>query len=49
MAEPGYPESQAFPVGEVLATVVNEEWHHHVYANRDLAMLESRAGLTPQN
>lgn len=40
--EPGYPESESYPVGEVLGTIVNEEWQHHVYANRDLAVLEVR-------
>jgi len=42
VTEPGYPQPASYPVGEVLATIVNEEWHHHVYANRDLAVLEAR-------
>ena len=42
VTEPGYPEPDAYPVVEVLGTIVNEEWHHHVYANRDLATLEER-------
>lgn len=41
---PGYPQVGAFPVRDILSTIVNEEWHHHVYANRDLAVLESRVG-----
>ena len=42
VTEPGYPESEAFPVRRVVGCIVNEEWHHHVYATRDLAVLESR-------
>lgn len=42
VTEPGYPRPQAFPVDEVLLTILNEEWQHHVYANRDLAVLETR-------
>ena len=37
--EPGYPESASFPVRRCLATVVNEEWLHREYAERDLASL----------
>jgi uncharacterized damage-inducible protein DinB len=39
---PGYPPPRAYPVLEVLQTVVNEEWQHHSYAVRDLAVLEAR-------
>jgi uncharacterized damage-inducible protein DinB len=42
VTEPGYPQPESYPVGEVMATIVNEEWHHHVYASRDLAVLEAR-------
>jgi uncharacterized damage-inducible protein DinB len=42
VTEPGYPEPDSYPVVEVLGTIVNEEWHHHVYANRDLTVLEAR-------
>jgi uncharacterized damage-inducible protein DinB len=48
VAGPGYPRGEEFPVAEVLATIVNEEWWHHVYANRDLAVLESRAAAGHQ-
>jgi hypothetical protein len=41
--EPGYPESVAFPVRRCLKTVVNEEWLHREYAERDLAVLEARS------
>ena len=42
VTEPGYPESEAFPVRRVVGCIVNEEWHHHTYATRDLAVLEAR-------
>ena len=43
VVEPGYPESRAYPVGDVVGCIVNEEWYHHQYATRDLAVLEKRA------
>jgi hypothetical protein len=43
VTEPGYPESEAFPVRRVLMTILNEEWWHRRFAERDLAVLESRA------
>jgi uncharacterized damage-inducible protein DinB len=39
----GWPPPDAYPVAEVFGVVVNEEWHHRRYAERDLAVLESRA------
>jgi hypothetical protein len=39
---PGYPPAHAFPVRECLLTVLNEEWEHRLYAERDLAVLETR-------
>lgn len=41
--EPGYPESESFPVRRCLGAVVNEEWLHREYAERDLAALERRS------
>ena len=41
MTEPGYPESRDFPVPTCVGCIVNEEWYHHQYAIRDLAVLES--------
>jgi hypothetical protein len=41
--EPGYPESESFAVRRCLRTVVNEEWAHREYAERDLARLEGRS------
>lgn len=37
---PGWPPPQSFPVRECLLVVLNEEWHHRKYAERDLAALE---------
>lgn len=40
---PGWPdEGETFPVRECLLIVLNEEWWHRVYAERDLAVLEER-------
>ena len=41
--EPGYPESEAFVVRRCLGTVLDEEWMHRTYAERDLAVLENRS------
>jgi len=38
----GWPFDADFPVGPCLATVVNEEWHHRRYAERDLDALITR-------
>jgi uncharacterized damage-inducible protein DinB len=37
---PGWPPPDSYPVSEVLSVVLNEEWHHRRYAERDLAALE---------
>ena len=39
---PGYPPAGRYPVRRCLRAVVNEEWLHRLYAERDLAVLESR-------
>ena len=40
---PGWPdEGETFPVRQCLLIVLNEEWHHRMYAERDLAVLEQR-------
>jgi uncharacterized damage-inducible protein DinB len=40
---PGWPpEGETFPVRECLLVVLNEEWHHRMYAERDLTVLEER-------
>lgn len=40
--EPGWPQMKDFPFKECLRVVVNEEWEHRLYADRDLTKLESR-------
>ena len=37
---PGYPDAGRYPVAECLRTVLNEEWEHRLYAERDLDVLE---------
>ena len=39
---PGYPVSRSYPVRRCLLAVVHEEWEHRLFAERDLAVLESR-------
>ena len=39
---PGYPPAGSYPVRRCLRAVVNEEWLHRLYAERDLAVLEQR-------
>ena len=48
-AGPGWPrEGATFPVRECLLIILNEEWEHRLYAERDLAILEVRgAGSDP--
>ena len=38
---PGWPRPMSYPVCECLLIVLNEEWHHRLYAERDLAALEA--------
>jgi uncharacterized damage-inducible protein DinB len=40
---PGWPRPASYPVRECLLIVLNEEWHHRQYAERDLAVLETGA------
>jgi uncharacterized damage-inducible protein DinB len=37
---PGWPPPESFPVAHCLLVVLNEEWHHRGFAERDLAALE---------
>jgi uncharacterized damage-inducible protein DinB len=39
--EPGWPRLEDFPVRECLLIVVNEEWEHRQYAERDLRQLST--------
>jgi hypothetical protein len=41
---PGWPPSRSFPVRQCLSIILNEEWEHRLYAERDLAALESHRG-----
>jgi uncharacterized protein YjbI with pentapeptide repeats len=41
--EAGYPAPESFAVLRCLRTVLNEEWEHRLYAERDLDLLESRS------
>jgi DinB family protein len=38
--EPGWPQFEDFPFLECLRIVLNEEWEHRLYAERDLTALE---------
>jgi hypothetical protein len=38
--EPGWPQIERFPFKECLYVVLNEEWEHRLYAERDLTALE---------
>lgn len=38
--EPGWPRTEGFPIKECLRIVLNEEWEHRLYAERDLTVLE---------
>jgi uncharacterized protein YjbI with pentapeptide repeats len=40
---PGWPEPRSYPVRECLLVVLNEEWEHRLYAERDLDALERRS------
>jgi uncharacterized damage-inducible protein DinB len=40
---PGWPEPRSYPVRDCLLIVLNEEWEHRLYAERDLDALEGRA------
>jgi uncharacterized protein YjbI with pentapeptide repeats len=42
VTEPGYPEPESFQVRRCLQAIVNEEWQHRLYAERDLDLLEAR-------
>jgi hypothetical protein len=43
VTEPGYPEPESFPVRGCLQAILNEEWEHRLYAERDFDVLESRS------
>jgi DinB superfamily/Pentapeptide repeats (8 copies) len=39
---PDWPANRGFPVGKCLLIILNEEWEHRLYAERDLAVFEAR-------
>jgi hypothetical protein len=39
---PGWPPARSFPVRECLLVILNEEWEHRLYAERDLDALQAR-------
>ncbi|MEI8407234.1 MULTISPECIES: DinB family protein [unclassified Kribbella] len=41
VAEPGWPASVSYPVRDCLLIILNEEWQHRLYAERDLNALEA--------
>ncbi|WP_312858259.1 DinB family protein [Pseudonocardia pini] len=41
---PAWPPPDRYPVAECLLTVLNEEWQHRLYAERDLDVLAARRG-----
>jgi uncharacterized protein YjbI with pentapeptide repeats len=43
VTEPGYPEPNSFPVRRCLRAILNEEWQHRLYAERDLDALERQS------
>jgi hypothetical protein len=45
---PGWPPpEESMPVADCLLVLLNEEWHHRLFAERDLTALEARAA-SPQ-
>jgi Pentapeptide repeats (8 copies) len=38
---PGWPPPRSYPVRECLLIILNEEWEHRLYAERDLGVLEA--------
>src|SRR5690606_37611674 len=43
------PAGESFPVKECLDTLLNEEWWHRQFAQRDLAVLEGRVDATARD
>ncbi len=46
--EPGHPNETDFPVKECLSVLLNEEWEHRLYAERDLTAIELQRSSTGQ-
>jgi hypothetical protein len=49
VTEPGYPEPESFAVRRCLRAIINEEWEHRLYAERDLDILAAQRGEEPQS
>ena len=43
VTEPGYPPPESFAVRRCLLAILNEEWEHRLYAERDLDLLTSQS------
>jgi len=43
VTEPGYPAPESFAVRRCLQAILNEEWEHRLFAERDLDVLEARS------
>lgn len=41
--DPGYPEPESFAVRRCLQAILNEEWEHRLFAERDFDVLTSRS------
>jgi uncharacterized protein YjbI with pentapeptide repeats len=41
--EPGYPESESFPVRRCLQAILSEEWEHRLYVERDFDVIDARS------
>jgi uncharacterized damage-inducible protein DinB len=39
---PGWPRPISYPVRQCLLVILNEEWHHRLFAERDMDALQSR-------
>jgi uncharacterized damage-inducible protein DinB len=44
---PGWPRPQSYPVRKCLLIIINEEWVHRLFAERDLDIVESKGQLEP--
>lgn len=40
--EPGWPQTRDFPLRQCLRIVLNEQWEHRRFAERDLTLMEQR-------
>ncbi len=40
---PGWPQPRSYPVRKCLLIILNEEWEHRLYAERDLDALKARS------